>query len=96
MSESWHLQERDVLMIEASLCTVISPPAILGAASLPTPCIPPLLDEVSDFALAPLLFREALAAGWPWVLVMLLLSGLQSGRSCDCCIRFILERCKQK
>jgi hypothetical protein len=56
LSESWHLPERDVRMTESSLSTVIGPPAIFGAASLPTPSDPPLLGEGPDFALAPLLF----------------------------------------
>jgi hypothetical protein len=32
LSESWHLLEHDVRVIESSLRTVIGPPAVLGAA----------------------------------------------------------------
>jgi hypothetical protein len=42
---------------------------VFGAASLPTPCDPLVLGAESDFALAPLLFGEALTSGWrPWAL----------------------------
>jgi hypothetical protein len=84
-----------VRMIESSLRTVIAPPAIFGAASLPTPSDSPPLGEVSDFALAPILFGEALAAGWPWAFAMRLFLGHLLGRSCDGCLGFIPERGKQ-
>jgi hypothetical protein len=93
LAASWHLPERDVRTIESSLRTVIGPQAVFGAASLPSSASSPS-DEVSDFALAPLLFGEALAAGWPWALAMRLFSGLRRGRSCAAGLGFLPERGK--
>jgi hypothetical protein len=70
-------------VIESSLRTVIGPPAVFGAAALPLLPSAPLSGELHDFALAPLFFGEALAAGWPWALAMLLFAGLLQGRSYD-------------
>ena len=95
LSESWHLPERDVRVIESSLRTVIGPPAVFGAASLPLLPSAPLSGELHDFAFAPLLFGEALAAGWPWALAMRLFAGLRQGRSYDGGLGFIPERGKQ-
>ena len=93
LATSWHLPERDVRTIEASLRTVIGPPAVFGAAPLPLSAASPS-DELSDFAHAPLLFGEALAAGWPWALAMRLFSGLRRGRSCAAGLGFLPERGK--
>ena len=95
LAESWHLPERDFRTIESFLLTVIGPPAIFGAASLPALPATSLLGEVSDFAHAPLLFGEALAAGWPWALAMRLFAGLRRGRAHDGGLGFIPERGKQ-
>jgi hypothetical protein len=96
LSESWHLLERDVRVIESSLRTVIGPPAVFGAASLPLLPSAPLSGELHDFAFAPLLFGgEALAAGWPWALTMRLFAGLWQGLSYDGGLGFIPERGKQ-
>ncbi len=88
-STSWRLHERDVCLL-----SVISPPAVFGAASLPTFSGSSSLGEVSDFALAPLLFGKALAAGWPWVLFTRLFSGLLLGRFCNGGLGFVPERGK--
>jgi hypothetical protein len=93
LATSWHLPERDVRTVEASLRTVIGPPAVFGAALLPLSAASPS-DELSDFAHAPLLFGEALAAGWPWALAMRLFSGLRRGRSCAAGLGFLPERGK--
>ncbi len=94
LTESWHLPERDVRMIESSLRSVIGPPALFGPSSLPTPAPLLLLGEAFDFTLAPLLFGEALAAGWPWALAMRVFAGLRRGRSYDGGLGFIPERGK--
>ena len=47
LATSWHLPERDVLVVESCLRTVIGPPAIFGAASLPTPSYPLVLGPES-------------------------------------------------
>ena len=96
LAAHWHLPEKDVLVAEACLRTVVAPPAIFGAASLPT--LQDFVDvgSVSDFALAPLLFGEALAAGWPWALALRLFSGLRRGRACDGGRGFIPERGKSE
>jgi hypothetical protein len=94
LAAGWHLPERDVCAIESSLRTVIGSPAVFGLASLPAAAASPTGD-LSTFALAPLLFGEALAAGWPWALSMQLFSGLREGRSCDGGLGFIPERGKQ-
>ena len=60
LADSWRLADRDVHVITESLRSVIGPQAVFGSSSLPT--ITPE-GAVSDFALAPLLFGEALAAG---------------------------------
>jgi hypothetical protein len=95
LSESWHLPDRDFRTIESSLLTVIGPPTIFGSASLPSLPVTALLGEVSDFAHAPLLFGEALAAGWPWALAMLFFTGLWLGHAYDGGLEFIPERGKQ-
>ncbi len=82
-AECWHLLERDVRVIKSSLRSIIGPPAVFGSSSLPSPATSPPDGVVSDFALAPLLFGESLAAGWPWALSLQLVSGLRRGRSCD-------------
>ena len=94
LAAHWHLPEKDVLVTEACLRAVIGPTAVFGAASLPT--LQDFLEPgaESDFALAPLLFGEALAAGWPWALAMRLFSGLRRGRPCDRGHGFIPERGK--
>ena len=94
LAELWRLPEKDVLVAESCLRTVIGPPAIFGAASLPTLLDSPDAGSDSDFALAPLLFGEALAAGWPWALALRLFSGLRRGRPCDGGRGFIPERGK--
>ena len=83
LAAHWHLPEKDTLVAEACLRTVIGPPVVFGAAALPT--LHDFCDSgpESTFALAPLLFGEALAAGWPWALAMRLFSGLRRGRACD-------------
>ncbi len=80
--------------IESSLRTVIGHPVVFGSAPLPAAAASPTCD-LSTFALAPLLFGEALAAGWPWVLSMQLFSGLREGLSCYGGLGFIPERGKQ-
>ncbi len=82
LASGWHLPELDVLTIESSLRTVIGHPVIFGSAPLPAAATS-FPGDLSTFALAPLLFGEALAAGWPWALSMLLFSGLLEGQSCD-------------
>jgi hypothetical protein len=96
LAASWRLPERDFGILESSLLTVIGHPAIFGAASLPPPPPAALLGEVSDFAHAPLLFGEALAAGWPWALAMRLFAGLRRGRSYDGGLGFVPERGKSE
>jgi hypothetical protein len=97
LAASWHLPERDVRVIETSLRTVIGPSAaaVFGASPLPSAAFASPSDVVSDFALAPLLFGESLAAGWPWTLALRLFSGLRRGRSCDGGLGFLPERGKQ-
>ena len=95
LSESWHLPDRDFRTLESSLLTVLGPPAIFGSAPLPSLPAHALLGEVSTFAHAPLLFGEALAAGWPWALAMRLFAGLRLGRAYDGGLGFIPERGKQ-
>ncbi len=80
--------------IQSSLRSVICPPAVFGSSSLPSPATSSPSGVVSDFALAPLLFGESLAAGWPWALSLLLFSGLLQGRSCDGGLGFLPERGK--
>ena len=94
LAAHWHLPEKDTLVAEACLRTVIGPPVVFGAAALPT--LHDFCDSgpESTFALAPLLFGEALAAGWPWALAMRLFSGLRRGRACDGGHGFIPERGK--
>ena len=95
LTASWHLPERDVRVIATALRTVIGPPAVFGASScLPLDALACPSDVVSDFALAPLLFGESLAAGWPWALALRLFSGLRRGRSCDGGLGFLPERGK--
>ncbi len=83
LADSWRLEDRDVRVIAKSLRSVIGPQAVFGSSPLPFPATFPPDGVVSDVALAPLLFGEALAACWPWALAMLLFSGLRQGRSCD-------------
>jgi hypothetical protein len=63
-------------MTESFLLIVIGPPTVFGAASLPA------LYYSPSFYFAPLLFGEALAAGWPWKLALHLFAGLRHGRPC--------------
>ncbi len=81
LADSWRLEDRDVHVITQSLRSVIGPQAVFGSSPLPLPATLSPDGVVSDFALAILLFSEALAAGWPWALAMRLFSGLRQGRS---------------
>ena len=83
LAASWNLPEKDVLVVESCLRTVVGPHAVFGAATLPIPRHPVVFGVESDFALAPLLFGEALTSGWPWDLALRLFSGLRRGRSFD-------------
>ena len=56
LAAGWH---RDVCAIESSLRTIIGSPAVFGSAPLPAAAASPTGD-LSTFALAPLLFGEAL------------------------------------
>jgi hypothetical protein len=94
LAASWRLADRDVQVIAESLRSVIGPQAVIGPSSLPPPATLLLDCVVSDFALAPLLFGEALAARWPWDLAMRLFSGLRRGRSCAGGCGFLPERGK--
>ena len=94
LAASWFLPEKDVLIVESCLRTVVGPHAVFGAASLPIPRHPIAFGVESDFALAPLLFGEALTSGWPWDLALRLFSGLRRGRSFDGGLGFLPERGK--
>ena len=74
--------------------TVIGPPTVFGAASLPAHYFSDDLGPPSSFSLGPLLFGEALAGGWPWDLALRLFAGLDRGRSCSGGTGFIPERGK--
>ncbi len=63
LADSWRLADRDVQVIAESLRSVIGPQAVFGPSSLTPPATLIPDGVVSDFALAPLLFGEALAAG---------------------------------
>ncbi len=82
LAASWRLPEKDLLMAESFLSTVIGPLTVFGAASLPTLYYSADLGSPTEFALAPLLFGKALACGWPWDLALRLFAGLRRGRPC--------------
>ena len=94
LAAHWHLPEKDARVAEAYLHTVVGPPAVFGSAQPPTHDELGALGEVTSFNLAPLLFGEALAAGWPWALALRLFSSLRSGQSCDGGAGFVPERGK--
>ncbi len=73
-------------MTESFLLTVIGPRLFLGQPRCPPSTTPP------SFYLAPLLFGEALAAGWPWELALHLFAGLRRGRPGAGGLGFIPER----
>jgi hypothetical protein len=79
---AWHMSTSALAVITRALRSVIAPPAVFGAATLP-----PLVEVVDiglamDCALAVPLFGAALSAGWPWPLSLLLFTGLRTGRPC--------------
>ena len=94
LATSWQLPAKDLLMIESFMQTVIGPPTVFGAASLPARYFTDDPGPPSSFSLGPLLFGEALAGGWPWDLALRLFAGLDRGRSCGGGTGFIPERGK--
>jgi hypothetical protein len=81
-------------MVEDFIDTVIGPPIVFGAASLPALFYDDELGSTTDFSLGSLLFGEALAGGWPWDLALRLFAGLRRGRTCAGGTGFIPERGK--
>ena len=94
LASSWQLPAKDLLMIESFMQTVIGPPTVFGAASLPAHYFSDDLGSPSSFSLGPLLFGEALAGGWPWDLALRLFADLSRGRPCAGGLGFIPEHGK--
>ena len=70
LARRWFLDDKLLCAEEAALRTVVAPPTVFGPAPLPASFDPAGAGEPLDFAFAPLLFGEALAAGWPWALAL--------------------------
>jgi hypothetical protein len=79
---------------QASLRSVVGPPAVFGGSALPADFGSTFYREEMEFAFASLLFSEALAAGWSWGLTLCLFAGLHRGRPCEQGRGFIPERGK--
>ena len=94
LDSEWFLGEKLVCDAEAALRTVVSPPAVFGAATLPDFFDPAGAGAETDFAFSTLLFGEALAAGWPWALALRAFAGLGRGWPCGRGRGFIPERGK--
>jgi hypothetical protein len=94
LAESWRLPEKDLLMAESFLLTVIGHPVVFGAVSLPALYYSDDLGSPAVFSLGSLLFGSALACGWPWDLALRLFAGLNRGRPCAGGLGFIPERGK--
>ncbi len=94
LAASWSLPEKDLLMAESFLLTVIGPPIVFGAVSLPALYYSDDLGSPTVFSLGTLLFGSALAGGWPWDLALRLFADLNRGRPCAGGMGFIPERGK--
>ncbi len=94
LATSWRLPEKDLLMAESFLLTVIGHPIVFGAVSLPALYYLDDLGSPTVFSLGTLLFGSALAGGWPWDLALRLFAGLNRCRPCAGGLGFIPERGK--
>jgi hypothetical protein len=95
LAMSWQLPEKDLLLVESFIQTVIGPPTVFGPASLSILYYSDNLGSPTTFSLGSLLFGEALAGGWPWDLALRLFAGLGRGRPCAGGLGFIPERGKR-